>query len=360
MGAALLSIAVPRAQSVQAAPAGLDVANRVAAYLEHSQLKEGARMGMWPSEPSFAGPPTAGLTCAYQWIGDRVYLEAAERGGEYILWIGDSTGHLLGDESYALAGLSELSENPEENRWRSTLTRFYNGLHSQGGITTAGYIDLLTQGDPSHNVFYLAHHTVTAHYVDDADKEVWRTALIRCLASVDDRSSYPVQALGVATWALARTGELGETVVDSADSGSCWSGVMLKDLPVLLLSHQIPDGEPFAGSFYWHFDHADPEIDVVAGGWTEDAIFGTLGLVAAASGQQGEDAEGLKKAVEAAYAALLEASDADGKVCGHVSGIGVSYYTYAGELLQTLWTVQQYLDTMESVAAENGGALPPP
>ncbi len=240
------------------------------------------------------------------------------------------------------------------------MSSFYNALHQNNGMTTAEYIDLLTQGDPSNNVFYVAHHTVTAYDVDDVDKEVWRTALIRCLASVDDRSSYPVQALGVATWALAQTGALGDTLVDSADSGSYWSGVALKDLPGLLLSHQVPEGEPFEGSFYWHFDHADTEIDFLAGGWTEDAIFGTLGLVAAASGQEGEPAEELEKAVEAAYAVLLEASDAEGKVVEHLSGIGEGYYTYAGELLQALWTVQQYLDATASAVTEDGGTLPTP
>jgi hypothetical protein len=336
----------------------MDVANRVAFCLEQSQIKDGARTGMWPSEPSFAGPPTTGVVCAYQWIGDSAYLQAAELGGTYILWVGGSTGHLLGDEAYALAGLSELSENPKENAWRAALSRFYENLHSPGGITTPEYINLLTQGDPSNNVFYVAHHTVAAYYVDDADKEIWRTALIRCLASVDDRSNYPVQALGVATWALAQTGELGDTLVDSVDSGSYWSGVALKDLPELLLSHQIPEGEPFAGSFYWHFEHPDSQTDVLAGGWTEDAIFGTLGLVAAASGRTGEDAERLRKAIEAAHVVLLQASDADGRVFEHLSRIGSSYYTYGGELLQTLWAVQQYMDRVESAAAEAPGALP--
>jgi len=356
IGAAILSIAGSLASTSQAAPAAADVANRVASYLEQSQIKEGSRAGMWPFEPSFAGPPTTGVACAYKWIGDPVYLRTAELGGQYILWVGSSTGHLLGDEAYALKSLSEVAESPKENSWRTALSRFYENQRSTNGITTAEYINLISQGDPSNNVFYLAHHTVAAYYVDDADKEVWRTALIRCLASVDDRSNYPVQALGVATWALAQTGELGDTLVDSVDSGSYWSGVALKDLPELLLSHQIPDGKPFAGSFYWRFAHPDTEIDVLAGGWTEDVIFGALGLVASASGRGGEDAERLMRAIEAARVVLLEASDSEGKVFEHLSKIGTSYYTYSGELLQTLWSVQQYLDGMASAEAEEADA----
>lgn len=356
IGATMLLMLGSLARAEQTASTGRDVADRVAAYLEQSQIKDGVRIGMWPSEPSFAGPSTVGMACAYQWTENSAYMEAAELGGDYILWIGDSTGHLLGDEAYALTILSELSEDPGANLWRTALGKFYNGLHESDGMTTTEYIHLLTQGDPSNNVFYVAHHAVTAYYVDDVDKEVWRTALIRCLACVDDRSSYPVQALGVATWALVQTGTLDDTLVDSADSGSYWSGVALKDLPALLLSQQVPLGEPFAGSFYWHFDHTDTEIDFLAGGWTEDAIYGTLGLLAAASTDQGDLAGELEQGIKAAHAVLVEASDAEGKVVEHLSGIGESYYTYAGELLQALWSAQQYLDATASAATEDGGA----
>jgi hypothetical protein len=43
------------------------------------------------------------------------------------------------------------------------------------------------------------------------------------------------------------------------------------------------------------------------------------------------------QAVEAATRLSLAAGSADGKVFEHLSGTGMSYYTYAGELLQALW-----------------------
>lgn len=352
--AAVLLLLGTFASAEETTQTGKDVADRVAAYLERGQIKSGFKTGMWPFEPYFAGPSTVGLARAYQWMGNPAYRQAATLGGNYLLWIGESTGHLLGDEAYALTVLSSLSEDPAVNLWRAALIAFYNRLRTTYGMTTDEYIDLLTQGDPSNDVFYVAHHTVAAYYIDDADKEIWRARLIRCLASVDDRSNSPIQALGIATWALAQTGPLDGTPVDCADDNSYWSGVALKDLPGLLLNNQIPEGEPFAGSFYWLFDHTDTEIDSLAGGWTEDAIFGTLGLVAAASVEKGELADELEQGIKAAYTILLEASDAEGKVVEHLSGFGEGYYTYAGELLQTLWAAQQYLDATKAAATQDG------
>jgi len=358
IGAAVLLVVGTLAPVATAASAGRDVAGTVATYLVENQIHSGARIGMWPAEPSFTGSSTAGMVCAYEWIGEPAYLQAAKWGGDYILWIGESTGHLLGDEAYALTCLSDLSEDLQGNPWRVAVSEFYSDLRQRGNGSTAEYIDLIAQGDPSNIVFYIAHHTVAAYYVGDADKEIWRKALIRCLAAVDDRSSFPVQALGVATWALAKTGVLGDAVIDSSDNGSYWSGVTLKDLPGLLLSHQIPEGEPFAGSFYWRFDHGVAGIDALMGGWTEDAVFCTLGLVAASEQSEGLVGE-LDPAIEAAYATLLAAGNAEGKVFEHLSGTGASYYTYAGELLQVLWNVQQHLDARaEPTVTANAAALP--
>jgi hypothetical protein len=340
-------------------PKGKEVAGTIAALLEKSQIKEGAVRGMWQPEPFFTGPATTGMVCAYEWMDDPVYLQAARLGGEFILWLGDSTGHLLGDEAYALLRLSELSGEPQDNRWRVALTSFYDSLHLQKEGATAEYISLLRQGDPSTSVFYVAHHTVVAYGIEDADKEVWRDALIHCLASVDDTSDYPVQALGVAVWALAKTGDLGDTMIDPPETGSRWSGVTLKDLPALLLSHQVPAGEPFAGSFYWRFDHtAQGGADILAAGWTEDAVYGTLGLLASVEGREDELAGELESAIDSAYAALLPGADPEGNVHEHLSGAGASYHAFAGELLLALWSVQQHLDVqMESglIDANDGG-----
>ena len=341
-----------------AEPAGKGVAARVATCLEGAQLKEGANPGVWPSEVLFTGPATTGMACAYEWMADPAYLQAAEMGGEFILSVGDATGHLLGDEAYALVGLSELSQDPQDNRWRAALVEFYASLRRNEGETTAQYIDLLKQEDSSANVFYVAHHTVAAYYVDDLDNEVWREALIRCLASVDDASDWPVQALGVATWALARTGNLGGTLVDPLSETFYWSGVTLRDLPALLLRYQIPEGELFAGSFYWHFDHSTRENSVLVGGWTEDTVYGTLGLVQAASRQEDIPAEELDAAILAAYTALLYGPDAEGRVCEHLAGLGETYHAYAGEVLQALWAAQQHLDAQAESTIPEGDETP--
>jgi len=342
-------------------PAAKEVADVVAARLEKYQIRDGTEQGMWPSEPYYAGPPTTGLACAYEWMKNASYWQAAQGGGEYILWTRDTTGQLLGDEAHALMWLSRLSKQSKQNPWYVALKEFYDSLHPPGGETTAAYIDLLEkgQGDPSATVFYMAHHTIVAHYIGDADKDVWRSALIRSLSAVDDTANYPVQALGVATWALALTGDLDYTAVDTAYGKSYWSGKTLNDLPVLLMKQQVPEGEPFEGSFYWRFEHSSAQwTDTLIGGWTEDTVYGTLGLVAAATGGGGLSQD-LDAAVRAAYMALLDAADAEGEVCMHLSGMGASYHAYAGELLQALWAAQQYLDARATKPARaEDGSMP--
>jgi len=51
----------------------------------------------------------------------------------------------------------------------------------------------------------------------------------------------------------------------------------LIDLPWFLASHQ----EPATGTFYWRFDHAVDADTGWAYGFTEDTVFGALGLQAA-------------------------------------------------------------------------------
>ncbi len=336
-------------QSATAALPAEDVATALAVRLEQNQLKDGPNRGLWAPEVFFAGPATMGMVCAYEWTDNPAYMESAKLGGEYILWIGVAMGHLLGDEAYALMCLSRTADNPDSNIWRIALTNFYDTLRDKGG-TTQDYIELFAQADPSTTTFYVAHHLVVAYYVDDLDKNVWRDALIRHLSRVDDgKSQFPVMALGATTWALATTGTLDDTPVSSSGGAPMWAGVTLRDLPSILLGHQVPEGESFGGSFYWRFDHTSGRFQGASAGYTEDAIYGTLGLVAAASAGENAPDESMEEVIRAAYAALLDGVDAEGKVYEHLSHDGQSYHAFAGEMLQGLWAVQKYLDSLADV-----------
>ena len=91
---------------------------------------------------------------------------------------------------------------------------------------TGGYISQFSSIEPSTAVFYIAHHVAAAYYVSAIDRLTWRPALINYLAKVDDTSSaFPVLALGMATWALASTGPLDNTLIDPSGAGApYWSG----------------------------------------------------------------------------------------------------------------------------------------
>jgi len=184
-------------------------------------------------------------------------------------------------------------------------------------------MNALWQGETSANVYYLANHALAALMADAEDKVIWREGLIRGLALVnDDSAQFPVMALGAATWALAKTGPLDDTPVDpGAEEGSQWYGVVLADLPVMLLSHQVPEGGFDEGSFYWRFDHGDAGLEVVTEGYTEDAIFGTLGLLAAWEVSDLADpiSADLEGGVFAGAVAVLSNLKADGVVYEHLS-----------------------------------------
>jgi len=148
-------------------------------------------------------------------------------------------------------------------------------------------------------------------------------------------------ALGIATWALALTGPLDDTLIDPSGTGTAyWSGKKLADLPGALLSHQVPDGELYAGTFYWRFDHGDGGSGEPVSGYTEDAIFNTLGLIAASRGDPALD---LDAAIDAAGQALLGGVKSGGKVFEHLWLESSDYYTFGGEMLQVLgeWAIQE-------------------
>lgn len=300
--------------------------------LDDQQIKAGGDAGSWLLEAGYTGSIVAGLVGAYKAEGDVSWKTSAELGGDYILSF--AGGNFFGDEAFALSRLSEIADDPSDNIWRTELTNFYSDVVlGEGG--TEYYISQFDFTEPSTAVFYIANHVAAAYYVNAGDKQIWRQALIDYLSRVDDSSSYfPVLALGVATWALAPTGSLDSTLIDPSGAGATyWSGKRLEDLPGLLMNHQVPAGEPFAGSFYWRFDHNDDGSGAEASGYTEDAIFASLGLIAAS---EADPSLGLDASIHAARETLLEGVDSDGTVAEHLSDLGESYYAYAGEMLQIL------------------------
>ena len=347
------------AASSGAALLPIEAVDLMATHLDQDQVKSGANAGLWMPEVLFMGPTAGGMACAHLWTGNPDYYAAAELAGYFILQFADAQGNLLGDEVCAFIRLSEASENPADNVWRSALEQWYISMRREGyEESTWEYIEYFEAMDVSTAVFYIAQHMLGAYYVDDRDKAVWRQALIMYLSQVDDEAGFPVMALGSATWALAATGPLDDTPVTSYPAKPYWDGVVLSDLPGLLASHQVPEGEAFAGSFYWRFDHTAGDTGGIVAGYTEDAIYSTLGLVEAAKleaeagdseTEDGDGASDLDSRIEAAQAALLDGIDSEGRVFQHLGQAGETYYAYSGEMLQVLWGIQEYV-SMQSEA----------
>jgi len=155
-------------------------------------VAEQAPDGSWPAEAEYTGLIVAGMVSAYEVVGKTEYMAAAELGGNFILKVAE--GNFYGDEAYALARLSEITE---DTTYADAVRDFYNGLG------TYAYIAGFQETDRSNAVFYVAYHTVAAHMVDANDAGIWREALIQYLSLInDDVAYYPVMSLGVATWAL--------------------------------------------------------------------------------------------------------------------------------------------------------------
>jgi len=318
-----------------AAPASTGEAiNVVATRLDNNQIKDGNSQGMWPEEAGFTGSIVAGMSTAFEHTCEEDWRDSAELGGDYIVADGNATGVFYGDEAFALAELSRISSAP--NQWQQPLADFYGDVrNSEGG--TSGYISYFETGpEPSTAVFYLAYHAVASDYVEAVDKQLWRDSVSDFLARVDDNvADYPVLALGVAIWSLAETGELDDTLVDPCGTGQpYWNDIHLSDLPGILAGHQRME-EPHSGCFYWRFDHTDgaggggPD----AYGYTEDCIFGALGLAAAVQNAPNLNYD---TAIVAMKESLVNSIADDGTVYGHLWLNSPQYYVYAGEMLQAL------------------------
>jgi hypothetical protein len=292
----------------------------------------------WPNEEDFTGSIVAGMVGTYELTGEGAYCTSAELGGNYILE--NAEEGFYGDEAFALVRLVQISSQSRRPWWIwwNTLSDFYAHIFAWG---SDDFISQFINIEPSVAVFYLANHVVATHYVHAVDKEIWREALIYYLSRVDDESAdFPVMALGVATWALAQTGPLDDTLVDPSGTGAAyWNGVKLVDLPNILLSHQVPEGGLYAGSFYWRFDHGDGGKGYPVSGYTEDAIFATLGLISASKAKPELE---LDTAILKAGQALLGGVSNDGKVSEHLGLESQDYCTWGGEMLQALgeWAKQ--------------------
>ena len=309
-----------------------DAIDLVADRLEAEQRTSGSGSGSWLEEEVYNGAIVAGMATAFRRTCVQSYKTSAELGGDYTMKT--AGGNYYGDEAFALALLSQINDNPYDNEWRDALATFYTAVkNSTNG--TSGYIAYFeTNAEPSTAIFYVGHLVLGAYYVDATDKEIWRDSLVEFLATVDDSTTYfPVMALSIATWALAETGPLDDTLVDPYGTGQpYWELKTLADLPDLLVSHQvveIPDGifNAWAGSFYWDFGHTDC-------GFTEDASFAVLGLTAA---QKADPSLNYSEELFTTKQVLFNSIDpADGAVYEDIWVRDYSYYFYAGELLTAM------------------------
>ncbi len=295
-----------------------------------SRLAENKTFG--PNEINFAGSIVAGMVSAYELIGDNAYRISAELAGENIL--SAASGNFKGDEVFAIARLSQICGTQCDNLWWAALCDFYRNVQNDDG-GTEGYISQLASAGPSTAVFNLAYYVITAYYVGAEDKEIWRRELINYLIQIDDDiSDSPVMVLGIATWALTLTGELDDTLLDPDRTGSpCWHKKKLKDLPAILLSHQVPAGALYTGSFFRRFDHSGDITSYLSSGDTEDTIFAILGLIGAY--QDNPDSE-IEAAIIAAKQAIVEIIGPDGNLCNHQLECQCldNYRLLAAEILQ--------------------------
>jgi len=287
--------------------------------------------GAWQGELNYTGSIVAGLIQAYQVNGNDSYKEAAEKGIDYIL--NSYGGNFYGDEAYALARMTEVTG---EQAYADLVLDFYNSLD------TYAYISGFDATTTEKATFFISYHTVAAYMVGAKDAEIWREAIISHLSLVgDDLSYFPVMTLGVATWALSQTGPMDDTRIDpfSLTGESYWKDVTLSDLPDLLSTHQVLSGQ-YTDSFYVRFDHTAPGPGYEAAGYTEDTIFGILGMIGADAVGSTDDANDVswdfEDEIQKAREVLVKSVHQSGLVQEHIWLGTHMYYFFCGELLQTL------------------------
>ena len=289
--------------------------------------------GAWAGAEAYTGSIVSGLVNAYQVTGTASYRSAAENGGNYVLnSTGYGTGSFLGfygDEAYGLTRLSEVSSDPGNNSWRSAVSNFYLSAQNQG---TTNYVNGLLSGysEFSQPLVYLSHHALAADYVGAADKGIWRQSVIDTLGQLTDSDVFPVQSLGAAVWALSQTGSgLDDTTVSTT---GVFANVQLDELAGILAGHQVGSGD-YAGSFYWRFDHTNGGSPIYhPEGYTEDTVFGALGLI----GANEDILFDYTSEIFDARGALVSGIFSDGSVYDHIWDPSFGNYAYVGETLQVI------------------------
>ncbi len=301
------------------ASAATNPVEQLADYLFIHQLSSGS----W-GEEGFTGETTIGLARAYRLLTVEQYKTAAENAGAFILWSAEYDAasetynrSLFAAEAYALTQLSEISDTPADNQWRTALEAYFQGIRSQSA-STAAFIDSIAADYGSAYVgtavYDIARLTAAAGYVNDPDLDIWRAGLIEHLASVPAASSCPTTALSSAIWALSTTGGLdGGTPL----SGTGFlSGYTAAELPAVLADLQAPNG-----SFYWYFNKTDP-------GFVEPTALAQMAL---------QTTGGYTDYVNRANSALTAGVESDGSVF-FLLGDGASNtsFYFSGEVLEVI------------------------
>lgn len=323
--------------------AAADPVSLAADNLKNAQITSGPNAGSWVddqgnSEKNFTGPSCAGLIAAYLQNGSSAYLSSATAAANFIVTyetnLSSGTPNYVGDEAYALARLTEVGGNTS---YAVSVKNFYDSTVRGRAGGTNGYISQLESnytknGLPEHSqaTFYLAEHTLAAYaaQVNAIDKAAWRNAMIQELGDVTNSDLFPVEATGVALFALASTGPLDSTLVNpSAQPGSFWNGVKLSDLPGIVARQQVTTGLKI-GSFNDQLDNP-----AAGTGFAEDAAFATLGLIGAE--KQNFLQYNYSTQILAAQNAMFQGEDATGAIHQDLYDTTTPHFNYInGEVLQ--------------------------
>lgn len=314
-----------------------DALNALCQRLVNDQLAE----GYWFGEDLYAGSTVPGLVEAYKRTCRADVLSAAAAGGDFIIqYNADSNdGNYLGDEAYALVKLAEVSDDPE---YLAEVENFYSWVSQQSPGGTQAYVDQYENTYTGTAVFYMSCHVIAAYRVDAVDKSIWRQKLRYFLAQVNDTDYSPVMSLGAATWALAQTAAGLDPAVPVIPAGKTgnpfWNGVMLSDLPGIISSLQVTTSFR-GGAFY---DRLQPSSTSAPQGFTEDAAFCALALVAA---RENSPSIQVTADMNSLHSALLSGVYYDTSSAPEVAIVygniwnpesGDEYYFYSAEMLMAL------------------------
>jgi len=285
----------------------------------------------WSGMENYNGAITLGMVSAYNIFGAGSYGHSAKQGAGW-LYHDSITRTPLGDSVLAWNALGVSEYEYGIGVWSDVAASFFDNVQMYTPSEAAGYVASFG-GDAGSAVYYLANLTLAAYGVDAPEKAVWRQGLVQALNEVNDDSALcPIQAIGLATWALATTGPLDSTLINGDPNAPIWGGVALSDLPDVLVSHQVSEGGYDAGSFFGRIDHTAGESDVVAEGYTSDAIFAALGLFAAADSDP-NIVPALQGPIVNAIKAVIGALGNDGMVYEHLSLGGEAIYVYSAQML---------------------------